>query len=106
MSLWGRLALAMVFLVVATICALSLFNSGSFAVGRRPVLAGAVVAVLLALVLAAAIARSWSRPLIQMTRAVQGLSRGQVLAMPRDGGREIALLAAALAEMPAQLGTK
>src|SRR5882762_3593173 len=103
MSLWGRLALAMVFLVVATICALSLFNSGSFAVGR-PVLAGAVVAVLLALVLAAAIARSWSRPLIQMTRAVQGLSRGQVLAMPRDGGREIALLAAALAEMPAQLG--
>jgi PAS domain S-box-containing protein len=105
MSLWGRLALAMVFLVVATICALSLFNSGFFAVGR-PMLAGATVAVLVALVLAAAIARSWSRPLTEMTLMVQGLSRGEVLAMPRDGDREITLLAAALAEMSAQLGTK
>ena len=65
MSLWGRLALAMVFLVVATTCALSLFNSGIFAVGR-PMLAGVTVAVLIALALAAAIARSWSRSLAEM----------------------------------------
>ena len=105
MSLRGRLALAMVFLVVATTCALSLFGSSTFAVGH-PMLSGAVVAVLIALVLAAAIARSWSRPLTQMTLMVRGLSRGEALAMPRDGGREIELLAAALAEMSAQLATK
>ena len=105
MSLWGRLALAMVFLVVATICVLSLFNSGIFAVGR-PILAGTAVAVLIALVLAAAIARSWSKPLTRINRAIQGLSRGEALTMPRDGDREIARLAAALAEMSAQLGTK
>src|SRR5258708_2012516 len=47
MTLWARLALAMVLLVVATACALSLF---------APYLAGGVLAVVLALVLAAGIA--------------------------------------------------
>lgn len=105
MSLWGRLALAMVFLVVATICALGLFNQGFSAVSRSA-LAGGAIAVLLALVLALAIARSLTRPLTQMTRAVQGLSRGELVAMPSDGGREIAILAAAFAGMSAQLSTK
>jgi PAS domain S-box-containing protein len=76
MSLWGRLALAMVFLVVATTCALSLFNNGFSAVGR-PVLAGATVAVLLALVLAAATARSLSGLSTQL-KTKQGLLENTV----------------------------
>ena len=76
MSLWGRLALAMVFLVVATICALSLFNSGFFAVGR-PVLAAAALAILLALVLAVATARSLSGLSTQL-KTKQGLLENTV----------------------------
>ena len=105
MTLSGRLAFAMVFLVVATTCALSLFNH-DFSVASRSVLAGIAIAVLIALVLAAGFARSLSRPLTQITRAVQGLSRGELVAVPSDGGREIAILAAAFAELSTQLGTK
>src|ERR1700736_3329374 len=76
MSLWGRLALAMVFLVVATTCVLALFNNGLPAVGR-PVLAGAVIAVLLALVLAAATARSLSGLSTQL-KTKQGLLENTV----------------------------
>src|ERR1700682_6539638 len=97
MTLWGRLAIAMVLLVVATACALGLFAR---------YLAGAAIAAVLALVFAAGIARSLSRPLTQMTRAVEGLSRGETLPMPSGGCREIAGLAAALAELATQLGTK
>ncbi|MGB8401904.1 PAS domain S-box protein [Bradyrhizobium sp.] len=80
-------------------------NSGFSAVSRSA-LAGGGIAVLLALVLAIGIARSLSRPLTQMTRAVKGLSRGELVAMPSNGGQEIAILAAAFAEMSTQLGTK
>src|ERR1700682_474007 len=94
MTLWGRLAIAMVLLVVATACALSLFT---------PYLAGLAIAVVLALALAAGVSRSLSRPLTQMTRAVEGLSRGEQVAMPSHGCREIAGLAAAFAGMSTQL---
>ena len=69
-------------------------------------LAAGVIAIVLALALAAGIARSLSRPLTQMTRAVEGLSRGEVVAMPSDGGPEIAALAGALGELSHQLGTR
>jgi PAS domain S-box-containing protein len=97
MTLLGRLAIAMVLLVLATACGLGLFAH---------YLAGLAVAVALALVLAVAVSRSLSRPLTQMTRAVEGLSRGEQVAMPSDGCREIAGLAAAFAGMSTQLGTK
>jgi PAS domain S-box-containing protein len=105
MTLWSRLALAMVFLVVATICALSLLDNAFSAVSHSA-LAGGALAVGLALVLAVGIARSLSRPRSQMTRAVEGLSRGESVAMPADGGGEIGVLAAAFTEMSAQFGTK
>ena len=89
MTLWSRLASAMVLLVVATIGVLGLFNHGFVGLGRTALAAG-LIGVLLALALAAGIARSLSRPLTQMTRAVDGLSRGEAIAMPSDGGREIA----------------
>jgi PAS domain S-box-containing protein len=83
----------------------SALNHGFSAVSRSA-MAGGAIAVLLALFLAVAIARSLSKPLTQMTRAVQGLSRGEAVAMPSHGGREIAILAASFAEMSAQIGAK
>ncbi len=80
-------------------------NHGFSAVSRSA-LAGGAIAVLLALLLAVAIARSLSKPLTQMARAVQGLSRGERVAMPSNGGREIAILVASFAEMSAQIGAK
>jgi PAS domain S-box-containing protein len=69
-------------------------------------LTGGAVAVLLAILLAVAIARSLSKPLVQITRAAEGLSRGKLMAMPSDGGREIAVLSATFAEMATQISTK
>ncbi|WP_249165186.1 PAS domain-containing sensor histidine kinase [Bradyrhizobium sp. AUGA SZCCT0431] len=102
MTLWSRLAFAMVFLVVGTICALALFGDGF---GRATFIVG-VIAILVALVLAAAIAGSLSRQLTQMTRAVEGLSRGKPVAMPSEGSREMAPLSAAFAELSGQLGAR
>jgi PAS domain S-box-containing protein len=69
-------------------------------------LTGGALAVLLAIVLAIAIARSLSRPLVQITRAAEGLSRGELMAMPSNGGREIRALSATFAEMATQIRTK
>ena len=69
-------------------------------------LAGGAVAVLLAILLAVVIARSFSKPLVQITRAVEGLSRGELMAVPSGGGREIGVLSAAFSEMATQLGSK
>ena len=80
-------------------------NHGLSAVSRSA-LAGGAVAVLLAQLLAIGFARSLSKPLTQMTEAVQGLSRGEQVVMPTKGGREIAILAASFAEMTTQLGRK
>jgi PAS domain S-box-containing protein len=80
-------------------------NHGLSAVSRSA-LAGGAVAMLLALLLAVGFARSLSKPLTQMTAAVQGLSRGEQVVMPTKGGREIAILAASFTEMTTQLGRK
>jgi PAS domain S-box-containing protein len=105
MTLWSRLASAMVLLVVATICMLGLFNDGFAGLGRATLAAGAI-AVVLALALASGIARSMSQPLTRMTRPVEGLLQGKVVATPSDGAPEVATLATALGELSAQLGTR
>jgi PAS domain S-box-containing protein len=69
-------------------------------------LTGGAVAILLAICLAIAIARSLSKPLVQITRAAAGLSRGELMAMPSDGGREISALSATFAEMATQIRAK
>jgi PAS domain S-box-containing protein len=74
MSLWGRLALAMVFLVVATTCVLALFSNGLSRVSG-PALAGAAIAILL--VLAVATARSLSG-LSTLLKTKQGLLENTV----------------------------
>jgi PAS domain S-box-containing protein len=93
----------MVFLVVATIGALGLFGDVSFG---RATLAVGVIAIAVALVLATAIARSLSGHLTQTTRTAQGSSSGQQVAMPSEGGQEVATLSAALSELSSRLGTK
>ena len=80
-------------------------NHGLSAISRSA-LAGGAIAVLLAVLLAVGFARSLSKPLTQMTQAVQGLSRGEQVVVPSKGGREIAILAASFAEMTTQLGRK
>jgi PAS domain S-box-containing protein len=95
----------MVFLVVATICALGLFVDGLAGFGRATLAVG-VIAFAVALVLATAIARSLSGHLTQTTRTAQGSSSGQQVAMPSEGGQEVATLSAALSELSSRLGTK
>jgi len=95
----------MVLLVVGTIAALGLFGDGLAGFGRTTLVVGAI-AIAVALLLAAAIARSLSRPLGQLTRAIEGLSRGEPVSVPSDGGREMATLSAAFAELSRQLDTK
>jgi len=62
MTLWSRLASAMVLLVAATVCALGLFSNGLAGLGGATLAAGAV-ALGIALALATGIARSLSREL-------------------------------------------
>ena len=103
---WAAVRLAggagLTILVAATY---SNLNVGLAAVNSSA-LTGGAAAVLLAIVLAIAIARSLSRPLVQITRAAEGLSRGELMAMPSDGGREISALSATFAEMATQIRTK
>jgi PAS domain S-box-containing protein len=103
---WAAVRLAggagLTILVAATY---SNLNVGLAAVNSSA-LTGGAAAVLLAIVLAIAIARSLSKPLVQITRAAEGLSRGELMAMPSDGGREISALSATFAEMATQIRTK
>jgi PAS domain S-box-containing protein len=62
MTLWSRLASAMVLLVAATVCVLGLFSNGLAGLGGATLAAGAV-ALGIALALATGIARSLSREL-------------------------------------------
>jgi PAS domain S-box-containing protein len=103
---WATVRLAggtgLTILVAATYSNLTV---GLAAVNSSAVTGGAVAA-LLAIFLAVAIARSLSKPLVQITRAAEGLSRGELMAMPSEGGREIGVLSATFAEMATQIGTK
>ena len=65
-------------------------------------LAAAFCAFLLAIV----VARSLTRPLVQMTKVVEGFSRGETVALPAGGGHEIGVLATAFADMAAELRAK
>jgi PAS domain S-box-containing protein len=69
---------------------------------RDSSLMGGLVAALCAILLAVVVARSLTRPLVQMTRVVEGFSRGDTIALPRGGGAEIGVLAKAFAQMAAE----
>jgi PAS domain S-box-containing protein len=65
-------------------------------------LAAAFCAFLLAIV----VARSLTRPLVQMTKVVEGFARGETVALPAGGGHEIGVLATAFADMAAESRAK
>ena len=103
---WARVPLAggagLTILVAATYSNLTV---GMAAVNSSALIGGAL-AILLAVCLAIVIARSLSKPLVQITRAAEGLSRGELMAMPSHGGREISALSATFAEMATQIRAK
>jgi PAS domain S-box-containing protein len=68
------------------------------AVRRASLLVG-VAAVLCAALIAVWLARSFARPLVQMTRAVEGFAGGQPVSVPTDARGEIGVLARAFNRM-------
>jgi PAS domain S-box-containing protein len=62
-------------------------------VGRAATLVAGLIAVLLAIALAAVITRSLTKPIVQMTKAVEAFRRGVPMLMPTHAKGEIGLLA-------------
>ncbi|SHL22311.1 PAS domain S-box-containing protein [Bradyrhizobium lablabi] len=73
---------------------------------RDSTLMAGFLAAFCAFVLAVIVARSLTRPLVQMTKVVQGFSRDQNLPLPSGGGHEIGELARAFADMAADSRAK
>jgi nitrogen fixation/metabolism regulation signal transduction histidine kinase len=71
-----------------------------------PGILGALVALLGAIPLAALLARSLSRPLVQMTRALEGFSRGEAMTIPMNEKGEIGVLARAFERMAKEVREK
>jgi len=65
-----------------------------------------LLAVLGAVALAVMLARSLTRPLVQMTRAVEGFARDEPAAIPTNAGGEIGRLAQAFARMANEVRDK
>ncbi len=73
---------------------------------RETIPVAAVIAVLGALALAMVIARSLSRPLVQITEAVQGFGGGQRVTVPTRASGEIGVLARSFDRMAVQVAEK
>jgi PAS domain S-box-containing protein len=89
---------------VMEITPLSVVMAPALAVGRSTLLAG-LIAVLCATALAFLLARSLTRPLVQMTAAVDAFARDQSAALPSASG-EIGVLGRAFAHMMAEVQDK
>jgi PAS domain S-box-containing protein len=76
------------------------------AAARDSSLWAGTAAAFCALVLAVIVARSLTRPLVQMTKLVQGFSRDETVALPSGGGHEIGVLAHEFAQMAAESRAK
>ncbi|SIO62213.1 PAS domain S-box-containing protein [Bradyrhizobium erythrophlei] len=73
---------------------------------RDSSLLGGAIATFCAFVVALIVARSLTRPLVQMTKAVEGFARDETVALPAGGGYEIGVLANAFAGMAAESRAK
>ena len=62
-------------------------------------LVGGSAAVFCAMLVAVALARTLTRPLVQITKAVEGFSRGETIGLANSGSLEIDILAAAFTRM-------
>jgi PAS domain S-box-containing protein len=65
----------------------------------RSSLIGGIAAVFCAMLVAVVLARSLTKPLVQITKAVEGFSRGETIAVSSGGSLEIDALAAAFTRM-------
>jgi PAS domain S-box-containing protein len=83
----------------------SILMAATIAVRDSNLLAG-LGAAFCAFLLAVIVARSLTRPLVQMTRVVDGFTRGETIALPTGGGQEIGALANAFAHMAAESRAK
>jgi len=72
------------------------------AVGRSTFIVG-LVAVIAAMWLAVPLARTLTRPIVQMTAAVEAFGRGEPMAVPTDAKGEVGVLARAFARMAAEV---
>jgi PAS domain S-box-containing protein len=79
--------------------------AAAIAVRNSGLLVG-LAAVLIALALAVRFAQSLTKPLVQITQAVEGFARGQSSAIPTGAGGEIGRLAQAFARMAADVRDK
>src|ERR1041385_2082058 len=73
---------------------------------RQSVFVAGTGAVLIAAILAALLARSLAKPLVQMTRAVEGFSSDRPLVLPVGGSGEIGVLASAFSRMATEVREK
>src|SRR5262249_51357790 len=115
MKLSSRLTLAMVGLVVVTAVAVTwvtyrnleaVVSPGALEQVLDASLLGGLIGILIAPVLAVIFARSLSRPLVQMTAAVEALAHGHAVAPPIEAGGESGVLARAFATMAAEMREK
>jgi len=83
----------------------SFLMEGPLAIRNASLLSG-LAATFVAFVLAVIIARSMTRPLVQMTRAVEGFARDESVVVPTNGSGEIGVLAKAFARLTAQIQDK
>ncbi|MGY3535479.1 PAS domain S-box-containing protein [Bradyrhizobium sp. USDA 4452] len=101
MNLSGRLAAGMMLPVVTLLLALGFIHGVTW---PGILLACGVISVVL--MTAEMIARSLSRTPAQLVRAAEALSRGEPVSIRPGGDEEAAQLAATLAELSAQLGSR
>lgn len=101
MNLSGRLAVGMMFPVVTLLLTLGFIHGVTW---PGMALAGGAVAVVL--MTAELIARSLATTPAQLVRAADALSRGEPVSIRPSGNDEAAQLAATLAELSAQLGSR
>jgi PAS domain S-box-containing protein len=98
---WVRLAGGPRTAVVETVPG-AILMAATAVVRQASVLAG-LAAVLCAAILAILVARSLTRPLVQMTAAVEGFHHDRSITVPSDAGGEIGVLARAFAKMTADV---
>ncbi len=98
-----RLTLAMVLMVVATALAVELVNYRGI---ELAVLLAGTGAVICAVLLAVLISRSLTRPLRQMTAAVQAFGRNEPMHLPTDAVGEIGVLVQAFEHLVAAIKSR
>jgi PAS domain S-box-containing protein len=69
------------------------------AIASNSTLVGGITAVFCAMLAAVALARSLTKPLVQITEAVEGFSRGEIVILARSGSLEIDILATTFTRM-------